>query len=55
MLVDIIYDDNDYYWNKDYKKIFTDDYPEYLADKHKKPSYETFKNKKMLDKATESM
>ena len=34
MLVDIIYDDKDLFWNDDYKKLLTEDTVELIADKH---------------------
>ena len=35
MVIDIVYDDTNYFWNQDYKELFTKDHVELLADKHK--------------------
>ena len=39
MIIDIIYDDSNYFWNEDYKKLFTDHHVELLAEKHKTVDY----------------
>ena len=43
-LIDVIYDDMNYFWNQDYKDVFTKDQPEYMADKLSIISHEQFKN-----------
>ena len=55
MLIDIIYDDMDYYWNNDYKNILVNDYPNYMADKHSQISYEPFIKEDLLEDPKKTM
>ena len=34
LLEKITEDDRNYFWNDEYKKLFTDDHPNFMADKH---------------------
>ena len=50
MLSDIIDNDKEYFFNKEYKDIFTVDHPNYMGDKHQDIKYE-FKKTAILKNA----
>jgi hypothetical protein len=55
MLVDIIYDDMDYFWNNDYKNTLVNDYPNYMGDKHSEITYGPLIEQDLLSDPKKSM
>ena len=47
LLEKITEDDRNYFWNDEYKKLFTDDHPNFMADKHQHNKFD-FPKKDLL-------
>ena len=55
MLIDIIYDDINYFWTQDYKDIIADKHAEYMADKHVLVTYKKHIDEDLLANPAKSM